>query len=64
MLRGQECSGTVARIRVQVLHRTTIIIHVQGVIRVMVVVGILTMHDQVLKILNLLRHRPGTEHRQ
>ncbi len=43
------------------LRGPTFVIHMQGVIRVVVVIGILTMHDQMLPIPNLLRHRPRTE---
>jgi hypothetical protein len=42
----------------QVLHRAIIVIHVQGVVSVMVVICILTMHHQVLQLASPLRYRP------
>ena len=45
-----------------VLYRAIIFIHMQGVVSVMVVVCILTMHYQVLQLANPLRRRPRPEH--
>jgi hypothetical protein len=64
LLRGQQCGGTVAGIRVQVLHRATIVIHVQCVICMVVVIGILAMSDKVIQIAYLLQHRPRPKHKQ
>jgi len=48
------------------LYRTTVVVDMQsvvGMVMVMVMVmGILTMHDQVLQLAALLRDRPRTQH--
>jgi hypothetical protein len=53
--RGQQRGRTVTSIRMHMLHRAAIIIHVQGIVGVVVVIGILAMHNQVLQIISLLR---------
>jgi hypothetical protein len=63
-LRDQQSGGTAAGIRVHVLHRATIVIHVQSVIRMVVVIGILVVSDQVIQIAHLLRHHPRPKRNQ
>ena len=49
-----ECGRVVVEIRVRVLH-SAIIIDVQAAIRMVVVIGILVMHDQVFDLTRSLR---------
>lgn len=41
-----------------------IVVHVQRLVRVMVVIGILRMNDQVPPITKLLHHKPRAQHCQ
>ncbi len=46
------------------LNRPPIVLHVQRLVRVVVVIGILRMNHQVPPISKLLRHKPWAQHRQ
>jgi hypothetical protein len=47
----------------QVLQKSVIVIHVQHMICMVVVIGILTVHRQMLYLIDPLRHRHRAEHR-
>ena len=46
------------------LHSTFIIFHVEGLVFVVVVIGILPMHNHVLQLACALHHAHRAEHRQ
>jgi hypothetical protein len=48
---------------VQVLHKAVIVVHVQRMVRMVVVIGILAVHCQMLQFTSPLCHRHRTEHR-
>lgn len=52
-----------SRVRVKMLHCDIIVVHVQCLVRMVVVIGILAMHGQMLQLARALRHRHRAEHR-
>lgn len=48
----------------QVLNGTLIIFHVERLVCMMVVMGILAMHNHMVQLTCTLRHAHGTEHSQ
>jgi hypothetical protein len=46
----------------QVFHWAAIVIHVQGLVRVMVVIGILAVRDHVIQVTSTLRYVRGAEY--
>jgi len=60
--RGQQTGGAGSRVRVQVLHGASIVVHVQNTVCMVMVTGILGMHSHVFQLPGTLCQDYRTEH--